>query len=412
MKVAVIGAGVSGLMAAWLLQGRHEVTLFEAADRVGGHAHTVRPLGDAGPALDTGFIVFNREDYPLFTRLLDVLGVVTRPSRMSFSVHCEHTGIEYCASPNPLSLFAQRRNALRPGFYRMLHDIVRFYRAAPDLLSAPPGLAIGTCLDRLGYSREFAELHLLPMISALWSSPLARARRFPTRNLVEFMRAHGMLRLRRRPQWLSVHGGSSGYVQALCRQLQRPPVLNSPVRRVTPEEGRVRVCTDTLDETFDDVVIACHTDQALRMRDAPGALEREVLGSITYRSNTATLHTDIDLLPARRRAWGSWNYRLPREDRSAPLVTYNLNLLQGLSGKQTYCVTLNGEDRVAPDAVLGRYSYAHPQFDRRSFAAQKHWEALQGRNRIWYCGAWWGYGFHEDGVRSAVRVARAMGVAW
>jgi uncharacterized protein len=388
------------------------VTLFEAAGRAGGHAHTVRPLGAGGPALDTGFIVFNRADYPLFSRMLDTLGVAAQPSRMSFSVHCEKTGFEYCASPNPLTLFAQRRNALRPAFYRMLRDIVRFYRAAPELASSPPGLPIGTCLDRLGYSRQFAEMHLLPMISALWSSPLPQARLFPTRNLVDFMHGHGMLHLRRRPQWLSVRGGSAVYVQALCSRLRAPPVLNSPVRHVTPDPAGVRVRTDTLDETFDDVVIACHADQALQIRGTPEALEREVLGSIGYRGNTATLHTDISLLPARRRAWGCWNYRLTRESRIAPLVTYNLNLLQGLAGGQTYCVTLNGEDRVAPGAILGRYAYAHPQFNRGSFSAQKHWEALQGRNRIWYCGAWWGYGFHEDGVRSAVRVARSMGVAW
>lgn len=412
MRVAVIGAGVSGLVAAWLLQREHDVTLFEADDRVGGHAHTVRPLGAEGPALDTGFVVFNREDYPFFWRLLNTLGVSRQPSRMSFSVHDEQTGLEYCASPNPLTLFAQRRNVISPAFYRMLLDILRFYRTAPRLASSHTDLDIGACLEHMGYSQAFADLHLLPMVSALWSSSLAEAGRFPTGNLIEFMRNHGMLRLRRRPQWFSVEGGSKTYVEALGRQLHKPPVLNSPVKLVTPGNGGVRVYTNALDETFDDVVIACHADQALQMRGNPEELEREVLGSIAYRSNTVTLHTDTRLLPERQRAWGCWNYRLTRDSRPAPLVTYNLNLLQNLGGEQTYCVTLNGEDRVAPDAVLGRYTYAHPRFDRRSFAAHRHWHALQGRNRIWYCGAWWRYGFHEDGVHSAVRVARALGVGW
>ena len=412
MKVAVIGAGVSGLMAAWLLQREHEVTLFEAAGRLGGHVHTVRPLGPAGPALDTGFIVFNREDYPLFWSLLNTLGIASQPSRMSFSVHCEKSGFEYCASPNPLSFIAQKRNAVRPGFYRLLRDIRRFYRTAPELAFSGSTLGIAEYLDREEYSPAFADLHLLPMISALWSSSLAQARRFPASNLIEFMQGHGMLRLRGRPQWLCVRGGSAVYVEALSRQLRNPPVLNSPVRQVVPERDRVRVRTDALDEPFDQVVIACHADQALRMRDHPEDLEREVLGSIDYRGNMVTLHTDVSLLPERRGAWGCWNYRLARESGAPPLVTYNLNLLQGLPGPRTYCVTLNGDDRIDPDTVLGRYDYAHPQFDRRSFSAQKHWDALQGYNGIWYCGAWWGYGFHEDGVRSAVRVARALGVAW
>ncbi|HYW75292.1 MAG TPA: FAD-dependent oxidoreductase [Gammaproteobacteria bacterium] len=412
MRIAVVGAGVSGLMAAWLLQKEHDVTVFEAAGRAGGHAHTVCPLGADGPALDTGFIVFNREDYPLFWSLLNSLGVASQPSRMSFSVHSESSGFEYCASPNPMSLFAQRRNAVRPGFYRMLRDVVRFYQAAPDL--AFSGVELGTAdyLDREGYSPAFADLHLLPMISALWSSSLAQARRFPVRNLTEFMHGHGMLRLRGRPQWLCVRGGSTVYVDALCRQLRNRPVLNSPVRQVAPEGEGVRVRTDALEETFDHVVIACHADQALRMRNNPGNIEREVLDSISYRSNTVTLHTDVSLLPRRRRAWGCWNYRVTRESGAPPLVTYNLNLLQGLADKRTYCVTLNGDDRIDQNTVLGRYAYAHPQFDRASFAAQKQWDALQGKDRVWYCGAWWGYGFHEDGVRSAVRVARALGVAW
>ena len=412
MKVAVIGAGVSGLMTAWLLEKAHEVTILEAAGRAGGHAHTVRPLGSGGPALDTGFIVFNREDYPLFWSLLNALSVASQPSQMSFSVHCEHSGFEYCASPNPLSLFAQRRNAIRPSFYRMLREIVRFYRTVPALAFSGTNLGIGDYLDREGYSRAFGELHLLPMISALWSSSLAQASQFPVCNLVEFMQGHGMLRLRGRPQWLCVEGGSTAYVQALCRQLRNPPVLNSPVRQVVAEGQRVRVRTDTLDETFDQVVIACHADQALRMRDNPGALEREVLGSISYRSNKVTLHTDVSLLPRRPGAWGCWNYRVVGDSGAAPLVTYNLNQLQGLAGRQTYCVTLNGDERIDSSQVLGRYSYAHPQFDRASFAAQKRWDALQGKNNVWYCGAWWGYGFHEDGVRSAVRVARELGVAW
>lgn len=413
MRIAVVGAGVSGLVAAWLLQRVHQVTVFEAAERPGGHAHTVQPLGGDGPALDTGFIVFNREDYPLFSRLLDTLGVAVQPSRMSFSVHCEHTGLEYCASPNPATLFAQPRNLARPAFHRMLLDIVRFYREAPALAAAGgPDLAVGDFLDANGYSRGFAEWHLLPMVSALWSASLAQARLFPVGRLADFMARHGMLRLRGRPQWLSVRGGSSTYVEALCSRLHVLPEYGQPVREVRAEGDGVRVCTARVEDVFDAVVFACHADQALRLLASPDAVEREVLGAFPYRDNVVTLHTDTSLLPRRRGAWGSWNCRLPGAAHEAPLMTYNLNHLQGLSGRRTYCVTLNGDERIDPGAVLGRYAYAHPQFDRVAFAAQGRWSKLQGRNRAWYCGAWWGYGFHEDGVRSAVRVAADLGVDW
>lgn len=413
MRFAVIGAGVSGLVAAWLLQRRHEVTVFEAADRPGGHAHTVRPLGPDGPALDIGFIVYNRVDYPLFSRLLDTLGVEGQPSHMSFSVHCERTGFEYCASPNPLTLFAQRRNLVRPRFLCMLRDIVRFYREAPALAAGNSNdKLLGTYLDQGGYSDAFAEWHLLPMVSALWSASSAQARLFPVNRLADFMGRHGMLRLRGRPRWFSVRGGSSTYVEALCSQLHVLPKYRRGVKEVRREGGVVRVRTAGTDHVFDGVVFACHADQALAVLAAPDPLEREVLGAFPYGRNEVTLHTDTSLLPRRRDAWGSWNCRLRAVNRGAPLVTYNLNRLQGLDEPRTYCVTLNGDDRVNADAVLGRYVYAHPQFDRLAFAAQARWPDLQGRNRTWYCGAWWGYGFHEDGVRSAVRVAEALGVTW
>lgn len=409
MRVAVIGAGISGLACAWRLRQTHDVTVFEASNHAGGHAHTVEVEVASGRYnVDTGFIVFNRGDYPVFSALLDELGVATRPTTMSFSVHDERTRREYCATENLGRLFAQRSNLLRPDFYRMLRDITRFYRTAPALLqSPPPGPALYDFLESEAYSSVFREFHLFPMASALWSAPIARVGEFPARSLVSFMERHSMLRLTGRPQWLTIDGGSSCYVARLMESLGSRVALGTPVRRLS-RQGGPRVFTDAGEADFDAIVVACHPDQALALLDDSSEQERSILGAIRYQANDVVLHTDESLLPERRRAWASWNYRLPGKPRELPLVTYHMNTLQSLDAPEQICVTLNGTDRISSERVLERFRYDHPQFDHAAIQAQERLESIQGRRHTWYCGAWTGHGFHEDGAASGMRVAREV----
>lgn len=409
MRIAIIGAGISGLSAAWRLRSSHDIAVFEAAPRPGGHAHTVEVDTASGPlALDTGFLVFNRDDYPCFSGLLDELGVADQPTTMSFSVHDERDGREYCASESLNRVFAQRANLLRPAFYRMLRDIVRFYRESPALLQAPPpGPTLHDFLEAEAYSRVFRDFHLLPMASALWSSPVEQVGAFPARSLVEFMARHSMLRLTGRPRWLTVRGGSRHYVDRLAAGLGSRLHLATPVRRIRRGDG-IQVLTDAGEARFDAVALACHTDQALELLADPDGEERRLLSAIRYQPNDVVLHTDTRVLPARRRAWASWNYRVPREPRELPLVTYHLNTLQSLDTSEQYCVTLNGADRIDPNRVLGRFRYDHPQFDHAAVAARDGLAAIQGRRNTWFCGAWTGYGFHEDGAASGMGVAREL----
>jgi len=409
MRVAVIGAGIAGLACAWRLRNSHDVTIFEADGRPGGHAHTVKVHSESGArTIDTGFVVFNRPDYPCFSGLLDELDVAVQPTTMSFSVHDEGSGREYCATESINRLFAQRSNLVRPDFWRMLSDIVRFYRQAPALLQEPPpGPTLGDFLVEEAYSTAFRDLHLLPMASALWSAPLERVGDFPARSLVGFMKRHSMLQFFGRPQWLTVKGGSSQYVSRIQEQLGDRLQLCTPVRRVHRNNG-VRIQTDLDQARFDAVVMACHTDQALEILADASEDERRLLGAIRYQSNDVVLHEDTSLLPRRRRAWASWNYRLPAEPRELPLVTYHMNTLQSLDTREQYCVTLNGTDRIDPTRILGRFRYAHPQFDHAAVEAQKQLEPLQGVNDTWYCGAWTSHGFHEDGAASGMRVAARL----
>lgn len=406
-RVAIIGAGIAGLACAWRLRKHCEVTVFEAQGRAGGHAHTVDVETPSGRySVDTGFIVFNRADYPRFSGLLDELGVATQPTHMSFSVHDERTGREYCATDSFNRLFAQRRNLLRPDFYRMLADILRFYRRAPALLQAPePGPTLRDFLDQEAFSAVFRDFHLLPMASALWSAPVRQVGEFPARSLVEFMDRHSMLSVLNRPRWLSVSGGSRNYVASLVAALGDRVRLGSPVRRIYRGGGRIRLQTDEDDGHFDAVVLACHPDQALDILAHASDAERRTLGAIRYQANDVVLHTDSRLLPRRPRAWASWNYRVPVEPRELPLVTYHMNTLQSLDAPEQFCVTLNGADRIDPDHILGRFQYAHPQFDHGAMAAQQLLPSLQGSQHTWFCGAWTGYGFHEDGAASGMQAA-------
>lgn len=411
MRIAIIGSGISGLVAAYRLHNAHDITLFEANDYVGGHTNTVEvELGGERHAIDTGFIVFNDWTYPHFIALLNELGVASQPTTMGFSVHDERSGLEY-SGQSLNTLFAQRRNLLRPRFYRMVADILRFNREATRLVSDLAGeTTVGEFLQRHRFSAEFAEYYLLPMGAAIWSCPLGTFSQFPIRFIIDFYHNHGLLNVLRRPTWRVVQGGSRTYVQKITQGFRDRIRLRTPVQAVQRFAEGVRVQPRQGDaEMFDRVVFACHSDQALRILGADATIsEREILSAFPYERNTAVLHTDISRLPQRKRAWASWNYRLRGEASAPASVTYNMNILQGIQSRHTFCVTLNDEARIAPERVLRRFEYHHPVFTtQRAAAQQRHGELLHA-NRTSYCGAYWRNGFHEDGVVSALAVVNAI----
>lgn len=411
MKIAVVGAGISGLVAAHRLHPQHEITVFEAGDRPGGHTNTIRvELDGEIQHIDTGFIVYNDWTYPHFVALLDELGVATQPTEMGFSVRDDATGLEY-AGQNLNSLFSQRRNLLSPRFLRMIYDILRFNRetlSQGDRL--PATMTVGEFLAAGRYSDAFARQHLLPMGAAIWSCPVGTFAQFPIRFIVEFYRNHGLLNIWSRPIWRVITGGSQTYVAALTAPFRERIRVASPVVAIERGLDAVKVTVRGQEpESFDHVVLACHSDQALRMLgDDATPVEREVLGCFPYSQNVAVLHTDASVLPRSRRAWASWNYRLTGDDRAPACVTYNMNILQQLRSRNTFCVTLNDESHIDPAKVLARINYAHPIFTtQRSIAQARHAELLTA-NRTSFCGAYWRNGFHEDGVVSALRVVDAL----
>ena len=416
MRIAVAGSGVSGLASAWLLAPEHDVVLFEADARPGGHTNTVDvrlPSGDY--AVDTGFIVCNDRTYPNFLRLLDELGVATQPSEMSFSVSCERTGLEW-AGTDLNGVFAQRANALRPRFWRMVVDVVRFGRAGQALLrETTADEDLGTLADfvaRHRFSDAFVDLYLVPLGAAVWSAPPAAFDRYPLRPLLAFLDNHGLLDLRRRPQWMTVSGGARTYVRAITAELGDRVRLGCPVEGLTRSEDKVEVRSRAGTEVFDHVVVATHGDQALALLDDPTPAEHEVLGPMRFVANQATLHTDRRLLPRSERAWAAWNYHRLDGDGDRVAVTYDLNRLQRLGATEPVCVTLNRRDAIDPATVLAEFDYAHPVYDPASDAARRRRHEISGRNRTSYVGAYWHNGFHEDGVRSAVEACRALGSRW
>ena len=413
MRIAVVGSGIAGLASAWLLSRRHEVTLYEANDYLGGHTHT-HPIELAGQryAVDTGFIVHNPAHYPLLTRLFRALGVATQPTTMSFSVHNARTGLEYNATTLD-TLFCQRRNLLSPRFLGMVRDLFRFYRQAPSLLVGDgPGPGIGDWLDANGYGAAFRDDHLVPMASALWSSPPEQILRFPARYLVQFMANHQMLQVSGRPEWRVVRGGSASYVEALRARWQVQERLRCPVRSVVRDGHGVVVESAAGSERFDQIVLACHSDQALALLADASVNERDVLGAIAYQPNEVVLHTDASLLPRNRKAWAAWNAFLPGDPEAPCTVSYCMNLLQGISSSEPFVVTLNRSAAIDPAKVIARMRYAHPEYTHASVAARARRHEINGVDRVWFCGAYWGWGFHEDGLRSAVDVAAAVGVHW
>jgi predicted NAD/FAD-binding protein len=412
VKIAIVGAGVSGLVCAHLLAERHDITLFEASRHPGGHVNTVRvDTENETHRVDTGFIVLNDRTYPGFERLLARLGVATQPSDMSFSVS-DGAGFEYNgASPN--GLFACRLNVARPSFHRMVRDLLRFNREAASLIGLNgTGPSLGEFLDDGGYSPQFVKQLIVPQASAVWSADPTSVWQFPAGMLAEFFANHGMFGLSGRPNWLTVKGGSDTYVEAIAKPLGERLRLSTPVRRLERQDDGVDVMPAGAEaERYDEVIVATHSDQALRMLADPSVAEAEVLGAIPYQPNEAVLHTDRSLLPRRRRAWASWNFHLRDEPVDRTTVTYHMNRLQSLRAERELCVTLNQADAIDPSKVIQVIPYEHPVYTPAGLAAQRRWKEVSGVRRTHYCGAYWGYGFHEDGVASALRVCAVFGAS-
>jgi len=411
VRIAIVGSGVSGLVCAHLLRRDHDVTLFEADARAGGHAHTLDVTLEGGVhAVDTGFIVYNERNYPVITSLFDELDVVTRPSDMSFAMSDDAARVEWCGT-SLATVFAQRRNLVRPAFLRMLVDVVRFNRSARRLLDETEnlGYTLEEFLQRGHYSSAFVDWYLVPMGAAIWSADPEEFLRFPAAAFIRFFDNHGLLGVRDRPQWRTVVGGSVQYVNAITSSLGDGLRLATPVRAITRLDDGVSVRTDDGVEFFDHVVVATHSDQALALLDDPTDAERDVLGAISYSSNDATLHTDERLMPRRVRARASWNWRRRPGARAATL-TYDLTRLEGLETARPVYLTLNQSDAVDPALVLAQMTYRHPVFDSRAMAAQRRHGEISGRGATSYVGAYWGFGFHEDGARSAVLACRTLDV--
>jgi predicted NAD/FAD-binding protein len=413
MNIAVVGAGVSGLVTALLLSEQHQVTVLEAEAYPGGHTNTVEVETERGRwAVDTGFIVFNDRNYPNFERLLARLGIAGQPSDMSFSVADPAGRFEY-ASTSLRGLYATPTNRRDPRFHRMVLEVPRFQRACRRLLnSAPdPTLSLTAFLAAEGFSDYFIRRLIIPQAAAVWSADPADLDRFPAHFLAEFFDNHGMLSLTHRPQWSTVRGGSRSYVRAICERLGTRVRLQTPVTAITRDADGVTLATagGAEPERFDEVVLATHSDQALALLADPSPQERELLGALPYQPNEAVLHTDVSLLPRRRQAWASWNYHLLDPPAPRAAVTYHMNRLQSLAADREFCVTLNHTEAIDPALVIDRFSYAHPIYTPAGIAAQARAEEISGVNHTHYCGAYWGWGFHEDGVLSAVRVAERFG---
>ena len=402
-KIAVVGTGIAGNVASYYLNQDHDITVFEKNNYVGGHSHThsvSSPEGDY--QVDSGFIVFNYETYPQFTRLLQKLGVEVQTSEMSFGVRCERTGLEYMGSTLN-SLFTQRRNFFRPSFWGMLIDIIRFNRNGASLLDeGDTEISLEDYLKKEAYGKAFKEDYLLPMASAVWSADKNMMSRFPAKYLIRFFYNHGLLKIFNRPQWYVIKGGSKAYVDAITRGHRHAIRLDTAVNSISRSDTGVIIKTSVDQESFDYVFLACHSDQALSLLANPRELEREVLGAITYQKNDAVLHTDTSLLPKNRRAWAAWNYHRLEREQDQVAMTYNMNILQNFSCETQFCVTLNNTSAVDPSKIIAKMRYEHPVYTPESVAAQGRQREINGQDRIYFCGAYWRYGFHEDGVASAM----------
>lgn len=405
MRIAVVGAGISGLTAAWYLARDYKVTVFESNDYIGGHTdtHEIDVLGKTW-AVDSGFIVFNEHNYPNFSQLLSELGVESVVTEMSFSVHNSYSGLEYNAA-NLNKLFCQRKNLFNPRFYRMLKDLLRFYREAPSLLDQPENKeSLSDYLNNNGYSDTFINDHLLPMACALWSGPSESLMTMPARFLVAFMANHKMLSVSDRPQWRVVKGGSRSYVEKLLAKFPGEVMTSSPVEAINRVYNGVSLRVNGEQFTFDAVVLACHSDQALNMLSEPSEAEQEVLSGIAYQTNHMQLHADESVLPYNQNAWASWNVHISEQLRERCTVSYHMNTLQGLDAPLEFIVSLNSAERVDASKVFLERHYSHPVYNEQTLKSQQRWSEVSGHQHTYFCGAYWGWGFHEDGVKSALKV--------
>ena len=413
MNIAIVGSGISGLTAAYILQKQHRVTVFEANDYVGGHTNTIEVKEEETQRsipVDTGFIVFNHQNYPNLTNLFDQLGVVSRESDMSFSVRCERSNLEYNGGSLD-KIFSQRKNLLNPRFWLMLKDILRFHKEAPDALANKLSdmITVEEFAARHSYSRQFIEHYLVPLGSSLWSCPAERFRKFPMLFVLDFLNNHCMLQVDDRPTWRTVVGGSNQYIEPLTRRFAENIFTSTAVTKVVRKGAGVSLYFANGDvKDFDEVIMATHADQSLRLVEDADETETAMLQLFPYQYNEAVLHTDTKLLPRNERAWASWNYRIPASQNSHAAVTYNMNMLQGIESSNTYCVSLNQTQDIDPNRIIRKIQYHHPVFCPGRDKAQDEHHLLIQRRGISYCGAYWGYGFHEDGVTSALAVCSAF----
>ena len=391
------------MFVAHRLDTEHDVTLFESEQRLGGHTHTVEVDVDGEThCVDVGFIVYNLATYPNFIEMIEKLGVETKPTTMSFGISCEQTGLEW-ASRGLRSVFAQPWNLVRPRFLRMLRDVLRFNRDSRQILNRPDrGLSLGTYLEENGFSRQFVDHYIVPLGAAIWSADPRQFLDFPAETFVRFFDNHGLLKAQPDLPWRVISGGSQRYIDRLFADFRGTLRVATPVRGVRRDPDQVEITTDAGTETFDHVVIATHSDQALALLSDPSVDEKDILGAIRYQPNDVVLHSDTSLMPASPHAWACWNYRIPREDQGRALLTYDMNRLQGIPSSQPLLVTLNDEGRIDADQVRGRFILDHPVFDQKALQAQQQHDTINGQQRTHYAGAYWGYGFHEDGVRSAI----------
>lgn len=412
LKIAIIGSGISGLTSAHKLSPHHDITVYEVANYIGGHTHTVQVEKDGEVSnIDTGFIVFNDRTYPNFIELMESLGVLSQPTEMSFSVRNDGIDLEYNGN-TVNSLFAQRSNLIKPCFWKMVADIVRFNKEVQLAADMDQSRTIGDFLAEKKYSSLFRENYLLPMVSAIWSMGLKSCMDFPLQFFVRFFDNHGLLNIVNRPQWYTIIGGSSSYIEPLTAPFRDRIILNSKVIRVEREDGEVKVTTrdknTRREETssFDQVIFGCHGNQALSLLAQPTAEEAAVLGEFTTSKNKVVLHTDTSFLPKRKLAWASWNYNMVDGAKEQTMLTYNMNILQNLKKNHTYLVTLNQD--IPKEYTLRTFHYNHPVFTLGAIKAQQSWRDISGKNRSHFCGAYWFNGFHEDGVKSGLRVAAAL----
>lgn len=413
-RIAIIGSGISGLTTAYLLHKSHEITLFEANDYIGGHTHTVKVAqGEQSYDIDTGFIVCNDRNYPNFLKLMDKLNIAMQPTEMSFSVRNDPLGLEYNGH-NLNTLFSQRRNLLRPKFYRLIRDILYFNEAAKKAIEegVAENITLDTFVNQQSLSDIFKNNYLLPMAAAIWSCSMEQAGEFPLQFFLKFFLNHGLLDIKNRPQWYAVKGGSKAYIDPMTSGFKDQIRLSTPVNSVVRDDSWIEVNHATGKETFDQLVFACHSDQALDLLKNASIEEKAILGELLYQQNDVILHSDASLMPKKSLSWASWNFLAGEQEHNDPtLVTYCMNILQGIASDQPFLVSLNARHKIDPEKIIGEYDYTHPVYSVAGMKAQSRRNEISGVGRIHYCGAYWYNGFHEDGVRSALDIGEKFGVS-